>query len=353
MEQENKKFFKGKKILITGSAGSIGSEILRNILKFEPASLRCLDINENGQFELKHQIGLPDQVAFLIGDIRDKDRIIMAMEDIDIVFHAAALKQVPLCEYNPFEAVKTNIIGTQNVIDAALHARVEKMITISTDKAVNPVNVMGATKLLGERLTISANSYKGKRKTVFSCVRFGNVLDSNGSIIPILKKQIKKGGPVTITDNGMTRFVMSIPKAIELVLEATRKARGGDIFILKMPIMKIQDLADVMVEELAPKYGFEPKEIKRKMIGMRFGEKLFEELMTPNECKSMEESDKMFTIHSMERLIGIIHETKDKAGKINETNTKAVNKECSYDSKTGHILTKEEIKALLKEVNVF
>jgi len=303
MSSKNEEFFKDKKILVTGGAGSIGSEILKNLLKFGAKTVRSIDINENGQFELKHELESTGNASFFIGDIRDRGRMLMAVEDIDIIFHAAALKQVPLCEYNPFEAVKTNVFGTQNLIEAALQAGVKKMVTISTDKAVNPVNVMGATKLLAERLTISANSYKGKKKTVFSCVRFGNVLDSNGSIIPLLKKQIKAGGPVTITDNGMTRFVMSIPKAIGLVLEATREAQGGDIFVLKMPIVRIKDLAEVMIEELAPKYGFKQDEIERKIIGRRYGEKLFEELMTSDECRNMEESEEMFKIHSMERLV--------------------------------------------------
>ena len=339
---QNEDFFKGKKILITGGSGSIGSEILRSLLKLGPQSIRSLDINENRQFEMKHELGNPKNVGFLIGDIRDRERMMMAVEDIDIIFHAAALKQVPLCEYNPFEAVKTNVLGTQNVIEAALHARVEKMITISTDKAVNPVNVMGATKLLAERLTVSANTYKGKRKTVFSSVRFGNVLDSNGSVIPLLKKQILAGGPVTITDMGMTRFVMSIPKAVELVLKATTDAKGGDIFILKMPIMRIQDLAEVLIEEFAPKAGLKPEDIERKIIGRRYGEKLFEELMTSDECRNMEESEEMFKIHSMERLVGTIQEKQAENG----------NKACSYDSENGKTLNKEEIRALLKETKV-
>ena len=158
-----------------------------------------------------------EKIRTFVGDVRDKERLKRAVEGVDIVFHAAALKHVPLCEYNPFEAVKTNVIGTQNLIDIALYEEVEKVILISTDKVVNPMNVVGATKLLAERLTISANHYKGKRKIVFSCVRFGNVLDSRGSIVPIFKKQIEKGGLVTVTDPEMTRFVMSIPKAVELI----------------------------------------------------------------------------------------------------------------------------------------
>ncbi len=341
MRDELHNFFKGKKILITGGAGSIGSEILRSVLRFKPKIVRSLDLNENMLFELSHELQTQSDVHFLIGDIRDKNRMLMAVEDIDIIFHAAALKHVPLCEYNPFEAIKTDVLGTQNVIEAALHAEVEKMITISTDKAVNPINVMGASKLLAERLTISANRYKGKRKTAFSCVRFGNVLDSNGSIVPLFKKQISQGGPLTLTNTAMTRFVMSISKAIELVLKTTMEAEGGEIYILKMPALRIKDLAEVMIEQFAPKYGFKPGDIETKIIGTRFGEKICEELMTIAECKNMREANEMFEIKSMSELFGTVSE---KA---------AVNAGKKYDSESGKLLSKEEIKALLTDAKIF
>lgn len=340
MENETGDFFRGKKILITGGAGSIGSEILRALLIYEPKSVRVLDQNESRQFELKNELKSHRNISFLIGDIRDRNRVIMTIEDIDIVFHAAALKHVPLCEYNPFEATKTNVIGTQNVIDAALHEEVEKMITISTDKAVNPINVMGATKLLAERLTIAANYYKGNRKTAFSCVRFGNVLDSSGSIIPLLKKQIEQGGPVTITDHRMKRFVMNIPKAIELVLRATKKTRGGEIFIFKMPLMHIKDLAELMIEELAPKHGYKPDDIKTEIIGIRPGEKISEELVTKEECCHMEEENEMFKIDSMINLFG----------KPNKTAKFGNEKYCDVEG--GRLLSKAEIKKLLIESNI-
>ena len=216
--------FEGKNILITGGAGTIGSAIVRKVLEHNPKVVRVLDNNETAIFELEQEL---EAEAFrpLIGDIRDKDRLQRAVQNIDIIFHAAALKHVPLCEYNPFEAVKTNVLGTQNLIEVAINEGVAKLITISTDKAVDPVNVMGATKLLSERLTISANSYRGWQRTIFSCVRFGNVLDSRGSVVPVFRRQIRKGGPVTITDSNMTRFVMSITRAAELVLKAAEMAR--------------------------------------------------------------------------------------------------------------------------------
>lgn len=191
--------FKDKKIIVTGGTGSIGSEIVRRVLQYDPEVVRILSRDESKQFELEQEIGDLENVRFLIGDVRDKDRLNRAFEDVDIVFHAAAMKHVPACEYNPFEAVKTNVVGTQNVIDAALDNGVGKVIAISTDKAASPINTMGATKLLAEKQIIDANFYKGHRKTVFSCVRFGNVMGSRGSVIPLFEKQIKNGGPVTVT----------------------------------------------------------------------------------------------------------------------------------------------------------
>lgn len=287
--------FQNKTILVLGGAGSIGSEIVRKLLQHEPKSIRVLDNNETALFELEQDLN-SRLIRPFIGDIKDKDRLKRATEDVNIIFHAAALKHVPLCEYNPFEAVKTNVIGTQNIIEVAIDADVEKMITISSDKAVNPANVMGATKLLGERLTISANHYKGLRKTAFSCVRFGNVLNSRGSVIPVFKEQIQKGGPVTITDPDMTRFIMSIPKAVDLVLKAAEMTKGGEIFIFKMPALRVKDLADVLINEFAPVYGYQPEKIKTQIIGTRAGEKNYEELMTCEEKNHSTESENMYII---------------------------------------------------------
>jgi len=290
-------FYKNKTILVTGGAGSIGSEIVRELIKdYEPKTVRVFDHNETAIFEMKQEFGT-EVIRPFIGDVRDKERIKRAIEEVDIVFHAAALKHLYLSEYNPFEAVKTNVLGTQNVIDVAIDAGVEKMINISTDKAVNPINVMGATKLLTERLTTSANYYKGDKPTVFSSVRFGNVLNSSGSVVPIFKEQIKKGGPVTVTNREMRRFIMNIPKAVSLVLEATKLAMGEEIFILKMPVVKIYDLAEVMIEKLAPQYGFRAEEIKIKIIGERMGEKIKEELITSQELSTVYENEDMFIIY--------------------------------------------------------
>jgi UDP-N-acetylglucosamine 4,6-dehydratase len=288
--------FRDKNILVTGGTGSIGSEIVRRLLESNPKVVRVLSNDENSLFSLQQELKDRTNVRFLVGDIRDKERLRKAVEGIDFIFHAAALKHVPLCEYNPFEAVKTNALGTQNLIEVTLEEKVSKFITISTDKAVNPVNVMGATKLLAERLTISANYYKGARETAFACVRFGNVLDSRGSVVPLFQEQIKKGGPLTITDPAMTRFVMTLPGAIELVLKAAEIARGGEIFIFKMSALRIGDLARAMVEQFAPGYGHDPAKIKIKVTGKRAGERAREVLITEEEAESARETADMLVI---------------------------------------------------------
>ena len=254
-----------------------------------------MDNNETALFDLEQDLK-SSKIRTFVGDIRDLQRLKMAFKDIDIIFHAAAYKHVPLCEYNPMDAVKTNVMGTQNIIDAAIVCEVKKVILISTDKAVNPANVMGATKLLAERLMISSNAYSGRDGTQFSCVRFGNVLNSRGSVIPVFKKQIKEGGPLTITDEGMTRFIMHIHEAAKLILTAGSISEGGEIFILKMPSVKVTDLAEAMLEYYAPKYGYDVEDINVEIIGKRVGEKLHEELMTPDEILYAEETDDLFII---------------------------------------------------------
>jgi len=326
--------FQGKSILVTGGTGSIGSEIVRKVLPFGPKVVRVLSNDEDGQFKLEQELQGYRNLRFLIGDIRDRERLERAAESIDFVFHAAALKHVPLCEYNPFEAVKTNVVGTQNVIEAAMEQEIEKLITISTDKAVNPINVMGATKLLAERLTISANYYKGARKTAFSCVRFGNVLKSRGSVASLFGEQLEKAAPITITDPDMTRFAMSIPRAVELVLKAAEMAQGGEIFIFKMPAVRIGDLAQVMIEELAPEYGYDPKNITMNVIGKRPGEKHDEELMTQEEAEKACETEDMFIVLPDERVA-------DYPG------AKRLPRAKSYSSQDEPSLTKQELKELL------
>jgi UDP-N-acetylglucosamine 4,6-dehydratase len=289
--------YDGKTILVTGGAGSIGSELVRRLVKFDLEAIRIFDNNETALFNLNHELQT-EKTRVLVGDVRDYKRLRRAFEDVDVVFHAAALKHVPLCEYNPFEAVRTNVVGTQNVVNAALDEQVQKFIFISSDKAVNPRNVMGATKLLAERLVISANYYKGKRKTQLGCVRFGNVLNSRGSVIELFRNQIVQSKCITITDPKMTRFVMGIPEAIELILKAGEICQGGETFILKMPALYIGDLATAAIEVFAPLCGYKADEIETKTIGKRRGEKLFEELFTDDESSQIVEQDGFFVLYS-------------------------------------------------------
>jgi len=288
-------FYRGKTILVTGGVGSIGSFLVRELLKFEPLRIRVFDNNESGLYNLEQALQ-SDKIRLLVGDIRDKERLSVAMEGVHIVFHAAALKHVPLCEFNPFDAVKTNVIGTQNVLDAAYDQGVQKVITISTDKAVNPSNVMGATKLLAERLAISANMYRGHKKTVFSCVRFGNVLNSRGSVVPLFANQIQKGGPITVTHPDMRRFFMDIPSATKLILKAGMLSQGSEIFILKMPAAMIMDLAVEMRTLLAPQYGFNTDDIPIEIVGMRIGEKIDEKLLILDETSCVYENHDMYLV---------------------------------------------------------
>ena len=288
-----KNTFENKDILVTGGCGSIGCEIVKQLLNYNPKKIRVFDNSESNLFYLDQELN-NNKVRLLVGDIRDRNRVYRAMKGVDIVFHAAALKHVLLCEYNPFEAVHTNVIGTENLISAAIDNNVEKFIGISTDKAVNPINTMGATKLLGEKIIIdTAVSQIG---TKFCCVRFGNVLNSIGSVIPIFKDQIKKGGPLTITHKEMTRFFMTMEDSINLVLKAAKISKGGEIFILKMNMLKITDLAKVMIEEIAPKYDHIPKDIKIEFIGVRQGEKIKESLMTEEESAYANDLGDMYVL---------------------------------------------------------
>jgi FlaA1/EpsC-like NDP-sugar epimerase len=340
-----KKYYHNKTILVTGGVGSIGSYLVRELLTYRPHSVRVFDNNESALFDLEEDVA-SDRIRSFIGDIRDKERLTMAMEGVDIVFHAAALKHVPLCEFNPFDAVKTNVLGTQNVLDAAFAQEVEKVVTISTDKAVNPANVMGATKLLAERLTISANSYRGNKKTMFSCVRFGNVLNSRGSVIPLFAKQIKKKGPITVTHPEMRRFFMDITSATNLILTAGMVSKGNEIFILKMPVMKIMDLAEVLRDELAPQCGFDPKDIPITVIGLRGGEKIDEVLMTPDETTSAFENEKMYLILP-KTLPYAEYSPKDAV----PSGFKPANVN-SYSSENAKTISKKEIRALLSNLEL-
>lgn len=283
---------KNKIVLVTGGTGTIGSELVRQLLKYKPKQIRVLSRDQNKQYRLAEEMRHEPSVRLFIGDIRDKERLDLAFEKVDVIFHTAALKHVPSCEYNPFEAVKTNIIGSQNVIDAARKHRVKKVVGISTDKAVSPNSIMGASKLMMERLFVNANQYLTHYGTKFSCVRFGNVAWASGSVLPIWAKQIENGNEITITNQNMTRFLMSTNQAINLVLKASQLTKGGEIFILKMPSIRLSDLGKIFAEKYAPK-----KKIKIRYIGSRAGEKEHEELVDASDLgRDIYENDEMLII---------------------------------------------------------
>jgi len=290
-------FYNGKKILVTGAAGTVGKEIVKQLYSFKPDELRLMDNNETEMFFLLEEYGNgKDNVFCFLGDIRDRDKLEKLSKDIDIVIHSAAFKHVYLSEFNPFDVVQTNIIGVENIIRAATASNVKQVLFTSSDKAVNPTNVMGTSKLMGERLITAANAVRKDGKTILSSTRFGNVLGSRGSVVPLFIKQIKDGGPITITDSKMTRFVMTINEAATLVLKSVLISRGGEVFVTKMPVMKIPDLAEVMIKLLAPKFGRKPSDIETVEIGAKAGEKLYEELMTDQEVHRSLELKDMFVV---------------------------------------------------------
>lgn len=248
-----------------------------------PKSIRILSRGELLQLEMRNTID-DERVRFFIGDVRDRERVYRAMNNVDIVVHAAALKHVPICEYNPIEAVKTNIEGTVNIIDSAIDNEVGLVMGISTDKAVHPVNLYGATKMVAEKLFVQANSYTGSARTRFACVRYGNVVGSRGSVVPLFKRQ-KELGEITITDERMTRFWITLDQGVHFVLNSLEIMKGGEIFIPKIPSMKIVDLASV----IAPG-------IKKKTVGIRAGEKLHEVLITEDESRHTLEYDKFYIV---------------------------------------------------------
>lgn len=304
--------FRNKVILVTGGTGSIGSEIVKQLIPYKPKQIRVYSRDESKHFALEHELERghsKTDIRYLIGDIRDKERLDKAMYGVDIVFHGAALKHVPYCEYNPFEAIKTNVQGTQNLIDLALKHDVQRVVAISTDKAVYPNTVMGITKLLMERMIISSQYYLGDARTKFAVVRFGNVLNSRGSVVPTWIEQIKNGGPVTVTDKLMTRFFMSIPEAVSLVFLATGMMHGKEIFVLKMREENIYEMAKETIRQHA-----KGKKITVKITGAREREKLRERLFTDEEKEFMIEKPNFFIILPDKTARGIRGQTVTKRG---------------------------------------
>ena len=333
------KQFKNKSIFVTGSCGTVGVEIIDQLLGLSDFSLKeviGIDNNESSLFFQDQKYLNDARASFFVSDIRDKNDLINKMKGVDIVIHAAALKHVILCEKAPEQAVQTNINGVQNVISAANINDVKVVIFTSSDKAVNPTNVMGTTKLMGERLMTAANSNQRGKGPIFASTRFGNVLGSSGSVVPIFYNQIIKGGPVTLTDKNMTRFVMSVKESVNLVLSSVVNAKGGEVFVTKMPVMRIEDLAMAMIEEVSS------ADIKILEIGIKPGEKLYEELMNSEEVSRAIELEKFFSI--LPAFRGVYSD-------INYNYSKIVTKKVvdPYVSELQNSLTVSEIKKFLNE----
>lgn len=284
------------RVLITGICGTVGKELLRQVIRKNPAEIIGLDNNESDLFFLNEEYKSDSRVHLSLGDVRDRDKLINKFKGVDVVLHAAALKHVVLCEQSPSDAVQTNILGTQNVIDAAGVGGVSRVIFTSSDKAVNPTNVMGTSKLMGERLMTAANASRSGKGPIFASTRFGNVLGSRGSVLPLFRRQIADGGPVTLTDPQMTRFVMTSDEAVRLVMDSVWMARGGEVFITKMPAIRIDDLAAVLIKDWSMKTRNSIDEMTIRVIGSKPGEKLYEELMNEEETRRTIELARYFVV---------------------------------------------------------
>ena len=331
----------GKRVLITGVCGTVGSELLHQVLAGGPEDIIGVDNNESELFFLDESYRDQSNVHLYLGDLRDHDKLMHKMQGVDIVLHAAALKHVTLCERTPRDAVQTNIIGTQHVIDAAIANGVERVLFTSTDKAVNPTNVMGTSKLMGERLITAANAHRRGKGPIFSSTRFGNVLGSRGSVVPLFKKQIAAGGPITLTDPEMTRFIMTLEKAVRLVMESTFMACGGEVFVTKMPVVHITDLVEVMIEELAN----DPTLIDVKVIGSKPGEKLYEELMNDEEIRrTVELPDYFAVLPAFKSVNETIEYDYPGMGKVGI--------EKPYNSSVQKVMDKETLRNYLKNNNL-
>jgi len=328
--------FDGKKVLITGGTGSLGKAITNRLLSTNVDTIRIYSRGEWKQVEM--QSDLQDKrLRFLIGDVRDKERLERALDDIDFVIHAAALKHVPVAEYNPFESVKTNVYGTQNLIDACLDKNVKLAIAIGTDKSVSPLNTYGATKLLVERLFISANNYKGKPDIRFSCVRYGNVFGSRGSVVPTFIQKIKNKEKLRITDPTMTRFNITMNEAMDLIFRAIELGVGGEVFVPKLKAYKLGDLVEAMKE-------LTPYEIGTEIINVRQGEKFHESLIGDDELRITYESEKDYIIYED------IDQNDYKNSKLKLEKTNLTSK---YSSDVVNLLSIKEIKDLLIQEKFF
>jgi UDP-N-acetylglucosamine 4,6-dehydratase len=276
---------KGKVVLITGGTGSFGTAFVRRLLlEHEPAAVRVYSRDELKQYDMRRLFHDDERLRFFLGDVRSLERLTQATRGCDVIIHAAALKQVPACEYNPFEAVQTNVVGAENVVSAAIANDVSKVLALSTDKAVNPANLYGATKLCAEKIVSQANAYAAESPSRFSLVRYGNVVGSRGSVVPLFKRQATTG-TLTITDEEMTRFWITLEQAVDFVLDSLSRMRGGEVFVPKLPSMRVRDIAQALAPDCA-----------RRIVGIRPGEKVHEVLLTEDEARHATEFEDYFAI---------------------------------------------------------
>lgn len=322
--------FKGKTLMITGGTGSFGNAVLNRFLKTDIGEIRIFSRDEKKQDDMRHdfQARMPevaDKIKFYIGDVRDLQSVRAAMPGVDYIFHAAALKQVPSCEFFPMEAVRTNVIGTENVLTAAIEEGVESVICLSTDKAAYPINAMGITKAIEEKVAVAKSRMSGKTK--ICCTRYGNVMCSRGSVIPLWIDQIKQGNPITLTEPSMTRFIMSLEEAVDLVLFAFEHGENGDLLIQKAPACTIQTQAEAVCEL----FGGKKEDIK--VIGIRHGEKMYETLLTNEECAKAVDMGDFYRVPADNRGLNYDKYFKDGDEKrntlteFNSNNTKRLNLE--------------------------
>jgi FlaA1/EpsC-like NDP-sugar epimerase len=333
----------GRSWLISGVCGTIGRKLLQRVLELNPKRVVGFDNNESELFYLYDEHKKNPAVKLYSADLRDRSELESRMAGCENVLHAAAVKHVHLCEESPFAAINTNILGTQNIIDAAVSTGVERLLLTSSDKAVNPTNVMGTSKLMAERLVSAASAYSRQGKQIFTSTRFGNVLGSRGSVIPLFIRQIRAGGPVTLTHPEMTRFIMTLDDAVRLVMDSVFLAKGGEIFVTKMPVLRIGDLAETMIEELAHNYGYRPADIAIEVIGPRVGEKMHEELMNEEEIRRSIELTNYFVIRPAIlpsfRDIEYVYPDVSPAGAPRHP----------YNSNNARAMSKEELRAYLQQ----